>query len=286
MVNDSSSDVTDERIGAWPLSYDEAGRGGDPLMLVHGFTGGRGDFAEWVEPLARLGRHVVVPDLRGHGATGGPEGPNNYDLDVFADDVGALADQLGWGRFGLLGHSMGGMVAQRTALQQPTRLSSLVLMDTHHGAVGGMDPGLVDLAIEVATTDGMAALATAMDNLGGSPLETEPARRLRDERPELAAIDRAKFLASHPDMYASMARHLTSHPDRLDALASLSVPTLVMVGEEDRPFLAASRAMAATIPGARLAVIAGAGHSPQREAPDAWWRALSEFLSRSVDGAE
>lgn len=274
-------EVTDEVSAAWPLSYDEAGQGGEPLMLVHGFTGGRADFAEWVEPLADFGRHVVVPDLRGHGTSGGPDGADRYDLEAFASDVLDLADRLGWGRFGLLGHSMGGMVAQRVALRAPDRLTSLVLMDTHHGPVGGMDPALVELAIEVATTEGMEALATAMDQLGGSPLETEPARRLRLERPDLAAIDRAKLVASHPDMYASMARQLVGGADRLEALATLAVPTLVIVGDQDRPFIDASRAMAAAIPGARLVEVADAGHSPQREAPDAWWRALSEFLVSS-----
>ena len=110
-------------------------------------------------------------------------------------------------------------------------------------------PGLVDLAIEVALTEGMEALATAMDQLGGSPLETEPARRLRLERPDIAAIDRAKLVASHPDMYASMARQLIGATDRLDQLTAVSVPTLVIVGEHDLPFIPASRAMAAAIPG-------------------------------------
>lgn len=274
-------DVNDQPNATWPLSYDEAGRGGEPLMLVHGFTGGRADFSEWIDPLAAMGRHVVVPDLRGHGTSGGPAGADRYGLDAFAADVLGLADLLGWNRFGLLGHSMGGMVAQRMAIGAQDRLTSLVLMDTHHGAVGGMDPGLVDLAIEVALTEGMEALATAMDQLGGSPLETEPARRLRLERPDIAAIDRAKLVASHPDMYASMARQLIGATDRLDQLTAVTVPTLVIVGEHDLPFLPASRAMAAAIPGARLVEVANAGHSPQREAPDAWWRALSEFLNGS-----
>ncbi|MGL4298390.1 MAG: alpha/beta fold hydrolase, partial [Candidatus Neomicrothrix subdominans] len=104
--------MNDQPNATWPLSYDEAGRGGEPLMLVHGFTGGRADFSEWIDPLAAMGRHVVVPDLRGHGTSGGPAGADRYGLDAFAADVLGLADLLGWNRFGLLGHSMGGMVAQ------------------------------------------------------------------------------------------------------------------------------------------------------------------------------
>jgi pimeloyl-ACP methyl ester carboxylesterase len=221
---------------------------------------------------------VVAPDLRGHGGTGGPDDPGEYSLEHFAEDVAALADQLGWGSFNLLGHSMGGMVAQHLVLHRPERVTGLVLMDTHHGPVRGIDPELLELAISVATSEGMEALATAMDALGASPLETEAARRLRDERPDLVALDRAKFLASHPAMYATMGRLLVDRPDRLVHLAEVAAPTLVMVGELDAPFLAASRRMAETIPQARLVVLEGAGHSPQRETPEAWWAALTQFL--------
>ena len=71
-------------------------------------------------------------------------------------------------------------------------------------------------------------------------------------------------------------------PDRLDRMAHVRAPTLVMVGEQDGPFLDGSRALARTIPGAELAVIPEAGHSPQREAPDAWWEAFSRFLAAST----
>jgi pimeloyl-ACP methyl ester carboxylesterase len=76
-----------------------------------------------------------------------------------------------------------------------------------------------------------------------------------------------------------MGAALASQDDRLQALAGLDVPTLVLVGEEDEPFRADSAAMAAAIPGAQLAVIAGGGHSPQFEAHDAWWEALTSFLA-------
>jgi pimeloyl-ACP methyl ester carboxylesterase len=71
---------------------------------------------------------------------------------------------------------------------------------------------------------------------------------------------------------------MVGQPDRLDALRALRVPVLVMVGEQDQAFLASSRAMAAVIPGARLAVVRDGGHSPQFESSDEWWRALTTFL--------
>ena len=68
--------------------------------------------------------------------------------------------------------------------------------------------------------------------------------------------------------------------DRLDALASVTVPALVLVGEQDTPFLKPSHRMAEAIPGAELAVLPDGGHSPQFESPDHWWKALSTFLER------
>ena len=68
--------------------------------------------------------------------------------------------------------------------------------------------------------------------------------------------------------------------DRLPSLGSVDLPTLVLVGDEDAPFLKPSRRMAETIPGAELVVLPTAGHSPQFENPEAWWEALRAFLVR------
>jgi pimeloyl-ACP methyl ester carboxylesterase len=89
--------------------------------------------------------------------------------------------------------------------------------------------------------------------------------------------------ASSPAMFAAMLSGIATAVDRLDELATLPMPTLVIVGEQDTPFLADSRRMADTVPDGRLAVIADGGHSPQFESPDAWWAALSGFLSETVD---
>ena len=104
-------DVRRVLAGALTLEVAEAGAGGRPLLLVHGFCGAKEDFAEAVPALAQRGWHVVAPDLRGHGESDAPPRPHAYGLEIFAADVVALADALGWPRFSLLGHSMGGMVA-------------------------------------------------------------------------------------------------------------------------------------------------------------------------------
>ena len=108
------------RVGDVTLEIAEAGVGGRPLLLVHGFTGAKEDFADWCDRLAERGWHVVAPDLRGHGASDHPPRAEDYSLDLFEADVLGLVDELGWDRFVLLGHSMGGMVGQASPSTTPT----------------------------------------------------------------------------------------------------------------------------------------------------------------------
>jgi pimeloyl-ACP methyl ester carboxylesterase len=266
------------------MSAAEAGNGGAPLLLLHGFTGAKEDFADWIDAFATHGYHVVAPDLRGHGASGQPADESAYSLATYSADARALADELGWDRFALLGHSMGGMVAQCVALDRPDRLTALVLMDTTCRSVEGIDPDLAKLAVEVARREGLERLMALMDE-HESPLTTAADQRVRAEREGYVAFGERKFRACSPAMYAAMALELLEQTDRLPQLATLSVPTLVVVGDQDTPFLDVSREMADAIPGASMVVLPDAGHSPQFEAPEAWWDVVSGFLDDAVSGA-
>jgi pimeloyl-ACP methyl ester carboxylesterase len=271
------------RVDAGGLSFEiaEAGSGsasGRRILLVHGFTGAKEDFVEAVDRLADIGWHAVAPDLRGHGNSAKPASEQDYAFERFADDLWALVDALGWREpFVLLGHSMGGMVAQVAALRYPSRLSGLVLMDTTHGPIEDVDAGELELGLSIVREHGMETLLELMDAREGV-LETPAAVQVRAERPGWEEFERRKFLASSPAMWAAMTPAMLSQADRIDALASLSLPVLVIVGEQDRPFLAASERMAKVIPGARLVVIPDAGHSPQFENTEPWWDALASFL--------
>lgn len=264
-------------IGDMTLEIAEAGTHGQPLFLLHGFTGAKEDLTDWLDPFADLGFHAVAPDHRGHGASGAPTAESEYSLATFADDVLDLADELGWDRFCLLGHSMGGMIAQALTLQAPERVERLVLMDTTHAPVEGVDRGVADLAIDMARTEGIDALADAIAALD-SPLATPADARVRAERPGYAEFGDRKLRASSPAMYAAMVPAMLDQVDRLDALRTLTMPVLVVVGEQDTPFLSASQRMAEAIPGAQLEVVPDAGHSPQFEAPEAWWKVVSDFF--------
>jgi pimeloyl-ACP methyl ester carboxylesterase len=255
----------------------EGGEGGAPLLLIHGFTGAKEDFADEVEPLAALGYHVVVPDLRGHGQSSAPAEESAYGLQIFADDMFALADTLGWPRFDVLGHSMGGMVAQLMVLQTPERIDRLVLMDTHHGVVEDLDVDLVKLGIELARTQGLEVIQQLL-KMGRDPLANPAYERVKLERPGHEAYSDAKMLACSPAMYAAMLGELITAVDRLAELGSIRSPTLVQVGELDAGFRTPSKEIADAIEGARLDVLANGGHSPQFEATALWRESLHGFL--------
>jgi pimeloyl-ACP methyl ester carboxylesterase len=265
--------------GALTFEIAQAGAGNERrVLLLHGFTGAKDDFVDAVDRLADSGWHAVAPDLRGHGNSSQPSSEDDYDLELFADDVWALVDALGWrDPFVLLGHSMGGMIAQVVALRDPSRLRGLVLMDTAHGPLEGIDASQLDLGLAVVREHGLEVLADLQAE-HAAPLETAAAARLRAERPGWDEFERRKFLSSSSAMWAAMAPKMLNQADRLDAVATLPVPVLVIVGEQDQPFLGHSERMAKAIPTARLVVIPDAGHSPQFENTEAWWDALTSFL--------
>jgi pimeloyl-ACP methyl ester carboxylesterase len=267
-------------LGDARLSIAESGAGPRRLLLVHGFTGAKEDFTPWLDRLAELGWHAVAPDLRGHGASSKPAEESAYSFGLLADDVLGLADALGWDRFVLLGHSMGGMIAQFVACGATARLAGLILMDTAHGPLDNLDPGLVEAAVSIVRSQGIGALADIVAERQG-PLATPAHRRLVAEQPDYAEFGDRKLRATSPGLYAAMAPVFPRAADRLENLRELpgTLPVLVIVGEQDQPFLAPSERMAAAIGNASLAVIPDAGHCPQFENPDAWWKALTGYLA-------
>lgn len=275
--------VVDGHGGEQELAVAEAGVGGRPLVLLHGFTGAKEDFSDWLDALAALGWHAIAPDQRGHGESAGPHEEEAYSFDSYATDLLALLDAMGWPSAVVLGHSMGGLVVQTAVLRSPERFDALVLMDTSHRALRA-DAAIVELAAGIATAEGMGALLAAQNAVASAdPLANEIHDRLIASRPGYREFCDGKLLASSPVMYAAMVRAMTDRAgglDRLPELGSITVPTLVLVGEADKPFRKPSQRLADAIPGADLVVIPDAGHAPQHENPDLWWKALSEFLGR------
>jgi pimeloyl-ACP methyl ester carboxylesterase len=162
-------------------------------------------------------------------------------------------------------------------------------MDTSHGPVERIERQVAEMACVIVAAGGMPALVAASEALrrnGDTPLATAAQQRVLAERPGHEEFNVRKVLATAPDAYRALAMAAFDQSDRLDELAGLDVPVLVIVGEQDIPFVEPSRRMAATIPGAVVEVIPDAGHSPQFENPEAWWVALAGFLHGLEPGEE
>jgi pimeloyl-ACP methyl ester carboxylesterase len=237
---------------------------GDPLVLVHGFTGSAHDW-DGVVPALSGDRQVVTVEHRGHGRSTNTGDAATYRFDQLVDDLEVVVDHLGLGRFDLLGHSMGGVVSMRYALRHPDRLRSLLLMDTAAGASPGEGEGFMRGGIELARTGGTAAV---LESIARFLPEGERAHVERN----LGAMDGAAFVAP--------GEELLSYPSVLPDLGGLDVPTTVIVGEHDTGLRRGADDLAATIPGAVLEVIAEAGHSTQTDQPEAWLAAVAGHLAR------
>lgn len=250
------------------IGYDDQGSG-TPLMFLHAFPLNRSMWGDQVTALAHRFR-VITMDLRGHGESDALLW--HFSLEQYADDVAALINQLSIDRAVLIGLSMGGYIAFAFYRKYPDRVRALVLADTRAAAdTVESRAGRVALA-QTAFRHGAGAVADLMlpKLLGATSLE---------RRADLAA--KVRHIISGNDICGmivdSMA--MADRPDSRSLLPTITVPTMVLVGEEDHTTpLTEAQAMAAGIPGTKLVVIPGAGHLSNLEQPEAFNEALHRFL--------
>ncbi len=120
-------------IGGLALHVLEAGPAdGPPVVLLHGFPEFWFGWRHQIGPLARAGYRVIAPDGRGYNLSDKPKGLDAYRLVCLTRDVVALADALGVGRFGLVGHDWGGIVAWSVAARHPDRVERLAILNAPH----------------------------------------------------------------------------------------------------------------------------------------------------------
>jgi pimeloyl-ACP methyl ester carboxylesterase len=203
-----------------------------------------------------------------------------YSFDRLVADTLAVADATGLASFRLLGHSMGGMLARQVVLRYPERVDALILMDTAPGPVPSFDADLMDLAAEIARTQGKAELKITLDAF--APLNNAAYERVLAERPGYQEFQDRKWDGVSDVMWAVLVREIARQRDDLPEFRTITCPTLVIVGELDDPFLQPSHDMANAIADATLVVVPDAGHSPQFENPEAWFAAVSGFLAARV----
>jgi pimeloyl-ACP methyl ester carboxylesterase len=243
---------------------DEGSGAGAPLLLVHGFTGSDLDWAD-VQPALARDRRVVSYTHRGH--AGSPR-TAPYTFDALVGDLEALVDELGLAPMHLLGHSMGGVVVLRYALDHPERVASLVLMDTFaEPALSG--GGWIAAVKEKVQAEGMGALVEMMRGF------------LQDARPEVLERVEQKLANMDVDAFCSLGDELGAYPALVGRLGELTLPVTVLGGAHDTNLVAPAHVMADAIPGAHLVVLPGCGHSPQEDDPEAWLRALGDHLARA-----
>jgi pimeloyl-ACP methyl ester carboxylesterase len=267
----SDLDGTTRRVdvGGWELSVEDHG-GGVPLVLLHGFPLA-GTSWDAIRPGLAERARVVTPDLRGFGASDKPDG--GYSMSSLAGDIARLCDALGLERVVLGGHSMGGYVALSFAAAHRDRLAGLILVDSRAEADPPEGSARSDAAIARIEGEGGAGfLDDFVPNLVGETTRSRAPRFLAELRALAADV---------PDhVLAGCLAGMRDRPDSSALLRELAVPALVIVGEEDTitpP--AGSRAMAEALPRATLAVVPGAGHTPQVERPLLTAEVILAFLA-------
>lgn len=230
------------------------------------------DLAMWEPQAAALaGRwRVLRYDTRGHGGTEVTAGA--YSLDQLADDALALLRALGIRRTHWVGLSMGGMIGQVLALRAPEVLASLVLADTT-SRMPAEARGQWDERIRIAETQGMEPLVQpTIDRWFTKPFQAR--------RPEVVDRVRTMIRRTDPRGYVGCC-HAIKTLDLTDRLPAITLPTLVVVGEEDPGTpVAAARTIHERIRGSRLHIIPSAAHLSNLEQPEAFTAALVDFLPR------
>ncbi len=209
--------------------------------------------------------HVLVYDTRGHGASEAPKGP--YTLDMLAEDLRQLLEQLKIKKTSYVGLSMGGMIGQTLALKEPGIFDRVVLADTGHAQTPETRKQWEE-RIRTAETKGMEPLVQ-------STLERWFTKDFRD-KPVVKTI--ADLIRSTPVPGYVGCCHAISNLNLTARLKEIKRPVLAIAGEHDAA-APGTRYIGENVPGARLAMIPQAAHIANIEQAEAFNRALGEFLS-------
>ena len=274
MPGDPGTGARFVRLDDGDMHMVEDGKPGAPgLLLIHGSAGSTAWWDPVVPALAGACR-VIRVDLLGHGRSSSPAG--GYGILAQARRVGATLDRLGAGRVTAVGHSMGCMVATALAEQRPDKVAALVLIDMGPSLDAAIPEGLL-VRLLLARFPGRllwrlrseATIRTAMRSAFARPTDVP------------GAIIEATLGMTHQAL-AGTARgsedylRQQSLPARLTALG---VPVLVIFGTEDARYPSSSAAAYRVVPGARVELLPGVGHTPMMEDPQTTGTLLLEFAT-------
>src|SRR2546421_5574725 len=239
------------------LHYEVHGSG-PALLLTHGYSS---TSAMWRGQIEALSQHhqLVLWDMRGHGQSDYPDDPAAYSEALTVADMSALLDEIGAESAIVGGLSLGGYMSLAFYRAYPERVRALLIIDT--------GPGF--------KKDGARDAWNKRAHETGDRFE-------REGLAVLQSLSRERSSVSHRDAsgLARAARGMLAQRDArvIESLPGITVPTLVVVGADDAPFLAASDYMAGKIPGAKKVVIPAAGHAVNIDQPQAFVEAVLPFL--------
>ena len=246
---------------------------GVPVLLVHGFPHDHTLWAAQLDGLADVAR-VIAPDLPGFGESAYAGAAT---MDAYADAVVRVLDDAGVERAVVGGLSMGGYVALALWRRHRARLRALVLADTR--ATADTEEGRASRRemIALARAEGPGAVADRM-------MVAMVGKSTRTRAPELVSHLRAMLARQSVAGIVGALEAMMARPDSTPDLATITVPTLVVVGDEDALTPPRdARALHEGIAGSRLEVLAGAGHASAVERPAAFNHVLREFVATLAD---
>ena len=248
-----------------PLPVHTVGNGEHKVLALHGWFGHAQGWGPMVQHLDTQRFTYAFMDYRGYGARRGSGGP--YSIAQIGQDALALADQLGWSRFSLIGHSMGGMAIQQVLAEAPDRVRALV----------GITP--VPASGVPFDEQGWAFFSAAAGDVGTRRAIIDLTTGNRLTGTWLDAMAQGSMRHSDAEAFAEYLS-AWARTDFADRIRGQQLPVLVIAGEHD-PALGAETCKAtwlAHYPQARLEVMANAGHYPMDETPIALVSTIESFL--------
>ena len=262
------------RIGIRDLGSD---RSAPPLLMLHGFSGSSNSWGEQLLTRLSDGRRLIAVDLPGHGVSDVPAEAGRFAFAAIVADLADLLDLLDVTSAVWVGYSMGGRLALGAGLFIPDRVSRLVLESA--------SPGLATESerAERRLSDELLARRLESNDIGVFVREWEQ-HPLFATQGRLAANVRAALrdrrMENRPAALAACLRGLGTgmQPSLWSALEHVSVPTLLIAGQEDQKFVRTNERMLDALPDARLEVVPDAGHTVHLEQPDVWASTVESFV--------
>ena len=254
-------------------AYVEQGEGATTLVFLHGVGGGHAAWRDQLPYFAARAFRAVAWDQPGYGAS---PMVDPYDFEHVADALRRLLERLGGAPVVLVGHSMGGFVAQEACARYPQLVQALVLSFTSaaFGGAGG-DFQRQFIASRIAPLD----RGETMAEIAAKLMPTMHGGKSTPGGLEHAA----RVMASVPPATYRKAVALLTTFDRRELLPRIEIPTLLLAGADDRTAPAAvMQRMAEKIPGAEYVVLDGCGHLGPMDQPDQFNQALEGFLARHM----